>query len=218
MMTVAVVTRGHFGSDGGLAERHRLAVIRVAIVFEPVFVALATAGVTRHLEVPVLRCLNFMGGVAIRANGPPLIALDEQLAVDALFVNLFDTHMALATGSGDVGVVDRRFPVHAAFDVVDPVTIVARRRDDEPHLEQCAPVNAVEVLRGGLGILHLILLREAGVAMALGTGLREIQLEDRRVSLLDWRHVVGAMTIPAVRRPGGAHSVAQTMNTGRILL
>ena len=114
-----------------------------------------------------------MRGVAIRANRPTLVALGEQLAVDAFFVRLLDADVTFAARLGDVRVVDGRFPVHAAFDVVDAVTVIAGGGDDQAHLEQRPPVNAVQVLRRGRRILHLIFLGEAGVAVALGAGLRE---------------------------------------------
>ena len=133
-MTVAVVTRRNFGCDHRFAERHGFAVVSVAIMLQPIFVTLAAALVAGHFEMPVLRRLDAVGGVAIRADGAAFVALRQNLAVDAFLVSLLNADMTLAAGFGDVGVIDGRVPVHFALDAVDAVTIVARRGDDEAHL------------------------------------------------------------------------------------
>ena len=134
MMTVAVVARRDLGRDGGLAKRHGLAVVGIAIMFEAIFVALAAALVTGHFEMPVLRRLDAVGGVAIGADRSAFVALREQLAVNAFRVGLFDPDVTLAAGLGDVGVVNGCVTINAALDVVDPVAIVTRRCDDQTHL------------------------------------------------------------------------------------
>ena len=85
MVTVAVVTGGDFSRDRGFAQRHGFAVVGVAIMFEAIFVAFTAALVAGHLEVPVLRRPDAVGGVAIGADGTAFVAL-AQLAVHALLV------------------------------------------------------------------------------------------------------------------------------------
>ena len=172
VMAVAVVAGGDIGGDVRLAQGHGFAVVGVAIMLQPVLVAFAAALVAGHLEVAVLGGLDFVGGVAIGADRSALVALGKELAVDALVVGLFDADVAFAAGLGDVGVVDRRFAVHGPLDVVDAVAVIAGGGDDEAHLEQGAPVDAVHVLRRRLGILHLVFLRQPGVAVAFGAGRR----------------------------------------------
>ena len=166
----------------------------------------------------VLGGLDFVGGVAIGADRSTLVALGEELAVDALVVGLFDADVAFAAGLGDIGVVDRRFAVHGPFDVVDAVAVIAGGGDDEAHLEQGAPVDAVHVLRRRLGILHLVFLRQPGVAVAFGAGPGQVQFEDRRRGILGGEHVVRAVAIPATGGAGSAQLVAHAMDAGRVLL
>jgi len=85
--------------------------------------------VPQRWSLAILKChsggLDFVGAVAIGADRSPFVALGEDLAMDALGVDLFDADVAFATGLGDIGVVDRRFAVHAALDVVDAVAVIA---------------------------------------------------------------------------------------------
>ena len=67
---MAVVARGHVGRDIGPAERHRLAVVRVAIAREPVLVAAAAYEVALRLEVPLVGGRYLVRAVAVRAPGP----------------------------------------------------------------------------------------------------------------------------------------------------
>ena len=118
MMAVAVVASGDIGGDVRLAERHGFAVVGIAIMFQPVLVAFAADLVAGHLKVAVLRSLDFVRAVAIRADRSTLVALGEELAVDALQVCLFDANVAFAAGLGDIDMVDRRFAVHRPFDIM----------------------------------------------------------------------------------------------------
>src|SRR5258708_1643189 len=110
-MPMAVVTGGHFRSNIWPAQRHRLSVVGVPVMFQPVLVAFTATRITRHFEVPVLRRLDFMRGVAIRADGAPLVPFGQQLPMHALIVSLLNPHMALAAGLGYVGRVDRRIAI-----------------------------------------------------------------------------------------------------------
>ena len=153
------------------------------------------------LEIVALGIDDVVRAVAIGADRSARVALGQQLAVDALVVGLLDADVAFAAGLGDVGVVDGRIAVHGAFDVVHAVAIVAGRRDDQAHLQQRPAVDAVHVLRRGLGIFHLVFLRQVGVAVTFGAGLRQVQFEDRRRRVFDRQHVVRAVAVPALAAP-----------------
>ena len=159
-----------------------------------------------------------MRRVAIRADRPARIAFGQQLAVNALVVSLLDTEMAFAAGPGDVGVVDGRIAVHGAFDVMHAVAIVARRRDNQTHFEQRLPVNAVHVLRRRFGMIDLVFLRQARIAVALGAGERQVHLEHRRCRVLDRQNAMRAVAIPAIRRAGRAEHVAYAVNARGVIL
>src|ERR1041385_2396135 len=105
-MAVAIVTGGYVRGDGRFPERHRFAVIRFAVVCEAILVTFAATRVAGHFEVAVLRRLYFMRRVTIGAHGAALVALREQLPVNALIVSLLDADMALAAGLCDVHFVD----------------------------------------------------------------------------------------------------------------
>jgi hypothetical protein len=214
---MAVVTRRHVRRDVGFAQRHGLAVIRVAIVLQAILVALAAALIAFHFEVAVLRRLNFVRRMAVGAHGAAFVALGQELAMHALVINLLDAHMTFAAGVRHVGMIDRGRPIDAAFDVMDAVAITARRRDDQSLLQQRHAMNAVLVMRRGLAVFHAILFRQALVAVTTRAGLRQIQFVHRRIRGRDRFDVVGAMAIPAISRPGGAHLMAQAVNARGVL-
>ena len=124
-MPVTVITRGNSSGDGGFAQRHCLAVICIAIMFKPILMAFAATLVAHHFEVTVPRGLDAVRRVAIGANRALLVAFQEQLTVNALFVNGLDADMAFAAGRRDFDVIDGRIAIHSAFDVVDAVAVVA---------------------------------------------------------------------------------------------
>ena len=203
VMTVAVVAGGHGGGRVRLAKCHGLAVVGVPVMRQPVLVAFAATRVAESLEVVSRRLLNLVRRVAIRANRAALVAPGQQLAVDAFKVGFLDADVAFAAGGGDVGVVDGRVAVHLALDVMHAVAVVAGWRDNQTHLQQRAAMDAFHVLRRGLRKLHLIFLRQPRIAVALGTGLREVQLVNRRRRVLCRQNAMRAVTIPAI---GGARS------------
>ena len=125
MVTVAVITGGDFGRGIRLAQRHRLAVVGVAVMLQPVCVAFAAALVAEGLEIIVRRIDDFVRGVAVGADRPARVALGQQLAVDAFVVSFLDAQMAFAAGLRDVRMIDGRIAVHRALDIVDAVAIVA---------------------------------------------------------------------------------------------
>src|SRR4029079_3856100 len=131
------------------------AVVRITIMGEAIFVAFAAALVAGHFEMAVLWCFNFVCSVAVSADRATCVPLCHQLPVHALVIGLFDSHMAFATGLGHVGGVNWRVPIDRAFDVMRPMAIVAGGRDNEAHVEQRPAVDAVHVLAGSLGVLHL---------------------------------------------------------------
>lgn len=107
MVTMTIIAGRDVGGDIGLPKGHRLAMVGFAIMGQFVLVAPAAALITRHLEVPVARSLDFMRAMAIRAHRSPLVPLQEQLAVHTLKVSLLHPMMALAAGFCHVQRVDR---------------------------------------------------------------------------------------------------------------
>ena len=105
-----------------------------------------------------------------------------------------------------------------AFDVVRAVAIVAGRRHDEPHLHQRPAVDAVEVLRRGLRMLHLVFLRQVGIVVTLGAGLRQIEFENRRQGIFDRQDVVRAVAVPAIGGAGSAERMAHAVDAGGVIL
>src|ERR1017187_10442590 len=184
---------------------------------KPVLVAFAATRVAESLEVVPLRFLNLVRRVTIRANRAALVAPGQQLAMHTLKVGFLDADMAFAAGFGDVGVVDGRVAVHPALDVMHAVAVIAGRRDNQPHLQERAAVDAFHVLRRGLRKLHLVFLRQPRVAVAPGAGLREVQLENWRRRVLHWQNAMRAMTIPAIGSARSPHPMAQAVDARGVI-
>ena len=138
--------------------------------------ALSVAG---SLEVAGGWGLDFVGGVTGGAVGGTFVSLEQPLAVDAAFESLFDAEVAFAAGSGHVEVMDGRVTIHAAFDVMNAVAIVAGGGHDQATFEQGLTVNAVQVVGRGFGVFHPVFFGEAGIAVAPGAGAGEVEFEDR---------------------------------------
>ena len=202
---VAIIAGGDFGCGVRQAQRHRLAVVGLAVMLQPVSVAFAAALVAQGLEILAGRVDDLVRAVTVNANRSARVALREQLTVDTLIVDRLNADVALAAGLGDVGVVDRRIAVHAALYFVRAMAIIARGRDDQPHLQQRRTVDAVYVLIRGLGKFDLVFLGEIRVAMTLGASRRQIHFIDGRTDILHRQNFVAAMAVPAFRRAGRAH-------------
>ena len=78
VMPVAVIAGGDRGGDIRPSERHRLAVVGLVVVDEPVLVAAAAHLVAGRLEGDVRRILDLVGAVAVRADRPARVALGEE--------------------------------------------------------------------------------------------------------------------------------------------
>lgn len=172
---MAIVARRNLGRMVRLAQHHGLAVVGLAIMFQPVRMTFATALVAERLEIIARRVADLVRAVAIDTHRPALVALRQQLAVNALVINLLDAHVTFAAGLRHVRVVDGRITINVTLDFMRTMTIVARRRHDQPHLQQRVAMNAVHVLRGRLRELDLVFLGEIGVAVALRTRHRQVQ-------------------------------------------
>src|ERR1035438_4291366 len=135
MKTVAIIARGDFRRGIWHAQHHRLAMIRLAVMFEPVLMTFAATLVAQGFEIFPRRIDNLMRAVAINANWPAWVAFREQLAVNAFIVCRLDSDVAFAAGRGDIRMVDRRIAVHAALYFVRAMTIIARGRDDQTHFQ-----------------------------------------------------------------------------------
>ncbi len=134
VIPVTIVTGGHLGCHVRISQCHRLAVVGLTIVGEPVFMTSAAPLIAHQfLEIPPLGRLDLVRRVAITADRGARVARGEQLAVDAALVHLFHTDMTLPARLGDVGMIDWRTAVNRPLDGVDAVAIIAGRRDDQPH-------------------------------------------------------------------------------------
>jgi hypothetical protein len=156
--------------------------------------------------------------VAINAKRAALIAFEHEPAMNALVVNLLDLDVATSASLGHVRAMDRRIPVHRPPDVMDAVAITAGRRHDQSHLEQAPAMNAVHVLVRHLRILDPVLVRQTGIAVALGARARQVQLENRRVRMFDRANIMRAVAIPATGRSRGPQVVADAMNAHGVFL
>ena len=216
MVAVAVVAGGHMAGTVGLAQGHGLAVVGVAVVLQAVRMALAAHHVATGLEVAASGCLDLVGRVTLDAHGAAGITLGQELAVDALVVDLLHGDVALAAGLGHVGVVDGGAAVDAALDVVHPVAVVAAGGHDEALLEQRHAVDALLVLGAHGGVHHLVLVRQVLVGVALGAGLGQVHLVDGRGVRLDGHHVVVAVAAHAGGRTRGAQGLAHAVDAGLV--
>ena len=212
MVTVAVITGRHFRRHIRLAQRHRLPVIRLPVMFQPVLMALAAALVAKLFEMAAVRRLDLMRTVAVRADRPPAVALHQQLPVHALIIDALHLHMALPAGLGHVDMVNGRIPVHIAFDRMRTMAVVARRRHDQPHLQQRPPVDAVHVLRGRLRKFNLVFLGKIRVAVAFRARGRQVQLVHRALGILHRQNFVRTVAVPALRRARGPHRMAHPVD------
>src|SRR5512135_3282389 len=114
---MAVVAGGDFRGYVWLSQGHGLAVIRIPVMCQPIFVASTAALIAGHFEMAILGRFNFVSGVAVAADGTVFTAVCRQMAVDALIVSFLDPDVAFAAGLCDVGGIDGRVPVHCALDV-----------------------------------------------------------------------------------------------------
>ena len=187
-------------------------------MFQAVGVAFATTLVADAFEIVAGRIHDLMGAVTVNAHRPARIALREQLAVNAFIVSVLDADVALAAGPGDVRVVDRRIAVHAPFDAVRAVTIIARRCHDQTHFQQRGAVDAVHVLIRRFGKFDLIFLREIRVAVAFRARRRQIHFIDRGRKIFHRQNLMVAVAVPTLRRARRAHRMAHAVDAGRVFL
>src|SRR5580765_8067225 len=77
-------------------------------------------------------------------------------------------------------------------------------------------MDAVHILRRGLRVLHLVLLRQALVAVAIGAGAGQVQFENWRIDVFRRLDVVRSMAIPTTGGAGSAQRMADPMDAGRV--
>ena len=184
---------------------------------EPVLVAAAAALIAERLEMPAGWFFDLVGRMTVGTDGTPLVALDQQLPVHALVIDLFDADVTLSAGPRDVGVVRARTFVDVALDVMHPVAVVAGRRHNQTHLQKRPAVDAVPILDGGVSVSDAVFVGQTRIVMARRARVRQIQFKHWRVDLLDRHDVVVPMATDAGRRARSAHGVAHSMNAGGIL-
>jgi hypothetical protein len=103
--------------------------------------------------------------------------------MDTLVIGLFDSEVTFAACLGDGRLIDWRTTVDRSFNVMHAVAVIAGRGNDQAQLQQSPAMNAVLVLRADLGILHRVFLGQAGIAVTVGAGLRQVQLKDRGIAV-----------------------------------
>jgi hypothetical protein len=101
---------------------------------------------------------------------------------------------------------------------MDPVTVIAGRRNNQPHLQQRASVNTVHVLRRRLRVLHLVLFGKPGIAVALGARVRKIQFEYGRIGVLYRQDLVRSVAVETAGGAGRPERVTSAVNARGITL
>jgi hypothetical protein len=122
--------------------------------------------------------------------------------VNAVAVRLLDADMAPAAGLRNVVPVNGRTRIGGRPDVVNAVTIVARRGDDQSIDDQSTAVHAIDVLLGGVRLADVGLFHHPGVRVTVGAGKRELEFEGARLWIAGAQDVMGAVTVTALG--GGA--------------
>ena len=79
-------------------------------------------------------------------------------------------------------------------------------------------MDAVQVMGGCIGNLHAVLFGELRVAVALGTGLGEVELKDRRLMVGDGLDLVSAVAVGAGGGGTPTQVVAYTVDTAAVFL
>lgn len=217
MVSVAVVASRDVGSDIGTSERHGFAVKGVMITLQTILVATAAPLVTLGFEVILSGILDRVRAMTIGADRRAGISARQQSTMNALIVRFFHAHMAFATRLANIRMIDGRSLVHAPFDVMNSVTIIAGGSHNKPHLEKGSSMSAVRKLGYGQWLWHAVVARELLITVAPGTGLREIEFEHRRIRMLHRQDVMGTMTVHACRRSGGSNRLADAVDARSVL-
>ena len=145
MMAMAVIARRHSFTP----QCQGLAVKRVAVIPEPVHVALPAHPVALEVEFRRGGCVYLVRGMAGVAHRRPYVVRLRQLAVNALVVNLLHQHVALAAGFGDLRPADFRFRVVLGQNLVAAVAVVAGRGHNEALGEQGPAVDRIHEVPHG---------------------------------------------------------------------
>ena len=125
MMPMTIKTGGDFGGHVWFPERHRFAVVSLAVMSETVLMAFAATLITHHFEMTVPGSLNAVSCMAIGTDRPPLIPFQQQLAMNTFVVGFFSFYVAFPTRARDICVIDRRIAIDTSFNVVNAVTVIA---------------------------------------------------------------------------------------------
>ncbi|MBI5864689.1 MAG: mechanosensitive ion channel, partial [Planctomycetes bacterium] len=212
VMSVAVIAGGYAGQT----QRDRFAVKSLPVALEPVRVALPAALIARQFERGFARRDDLVGGMAGRANRAPGIARLQQLPVNALAIGLLHAEMTLSAGLRHVVLVHARARIRGRPDLVNAMTVIARRRDDQPLLRQSAAVHAVDVLLGGVRLAHVSGRHDARVRVALGARCGKVQLVRPGLRVSRGEDVVLAVAISTVGRRFVAAGDGLPMHTARV--
>ena len=106
-MSMAIIAGGDFRSDVGFPKGHGFSVVGIAVMRQPIFVAMSAAPVASSFEVIRGGTLDLMSRVTVCAHWRSGISFSQQPAVHAPVVRLFDFDMTLAASLGYRGLIDR---------------------------------------------------------------------------------------------------------------
>lgn len=165
MVTVAVVTGSDVRGLIRLPQSHGFAVISFAVMLEPILVTFPAALITQLFEMSRGRFFDIMGTMAIRADRAQFITFDEELPMDTRVIGFLDAQMTFTARLRNIRMIGMRILINAAFDIMDAMAIIAGRRHDEPHFNQRATMNTIEVMARGIRFPHAISLGQLGVIM-----------------------------------------------------
>ena len=121
----------------------------------------------------------------------------QQSAVNTVLIDPLYEHVALPTGRGDRVLADPGIRVGVGQDIVDPVTIVAGGRDDQPVHQQGAAVDGIDELRNRLLLVNLVRGQDLLALVALCARLVKVELVRSRGPIGRRQDVVDPMAVGA---------------------
>ena len=180
VVSVAVVAGGDVGGHVRPPEGHRLAVVGLPVMGEPVLVAAAAALVAEGLKVRAGGLFDLVGRVAVRADRAARVVLGQQLPVDALVVDLPRCRRGTARRSwrcwrgwcARLSSTLRLMSCTPWQSLQDGATI-------SPICSRAWPWMLSRYCAAAWELVMLILVGQALVAVAFAAGLREVELEHR---------------------------------------
>ena len=151
--------------------------------------------------------------VCAGGDGPWLFL--PQLAADPLHVHLLDAAVALHAGRSDVAGGDGSPGVRVRQDQMGAVTVGARRRHDEPLLEQTDAVDALGVVLDDVVLPDVVVAgHRRAFPVAASAQVGHVHLVGDRLGVLGRADVVGAVAFAAGGGEGGFPVQGLTVDAG----